>query len=323
MKTSITRIISFFLALTLVFSMAGCAKRTSEDPYEEAALRAVDWLYGDVGVVHGANWLCVALGAWEGLAPKENWQKGYAKSVAEAARECDGIFTKRKMTDQAKVVIGVTAAGYDASDFEGYDLTLPLADYEKALSQGINGAAWSLIALDFGGYEMPVNPDAAVSATRDMYIEYILSRQLPDGGFAFSTSAETGDPDMTGMVLLALASYMDRENVAQAVEKALECLSKLQKEDGGYVSYGLEAAESCAQVILALLKLGIPLDDERFVKNGHTVMDKLMEYRLEDGSFAHVLGDPSNGVATEQAMIAIVSYLRVEAGMPDIFSAYR
>lgn len=323
MKVSITRIISLVLVFVLVLSLAGCEKRKSENLYEEAAFRAVDWLYGDVGAVHGANWLCVAMGAWENMAPKKNWQEKFGDSVAAAAKECDGVFGTRKLTDQAKVVIGVTAAGYDASNFEGYDLTLPLADYEKALSQGINGAAWSLIALEFGGYDMPENPDAPVQATKDMYIDYILSRQLPDGGFAFSTTATQGDPDMTGMVLVALANYREREDVALAIDRALVCLSGLQKEDGGYVSYGLEAAESCSQVILALLKLGIPLDDERFVKNGNTVMDKLFEYRMEDGGFAHVLGDPTNGVATEQALIAIISWLRVEAGLPEIFSAYR
>ena len=323
MKASKRRIIAAILALMLVFSLFGCSKRKSEDPYEETAFRAVDWLYGDVGAVFGANWLCVAMGAWENMAPKENWQEGFAKSVTAKADECNGVFGTRKLTDQAKVIIGVTAAGYDASNFAGYDLTIPLADYETALLQGINGAAWSLIALDFGGYDMPENPDAAVQATKDMYIDYLLSRQLPDGGFAFSVTATQGDPDMTGMVIIALANYMDREDVANAVERATQCLSVIQNEDGGYTSYGFATAESCAQVILALLKLGIPLDDERFVKNGNTVMDKLLEYRVSDGGFSHVLGDPVNGVATEQATIAIISYLRVRAGMPEIFTAYR
>ncbi|MBQ8830469.1 MAG: terpene cyclase/mutase family protein [Oscillospiraceae bacterium] len=323
MKASKVRIIAAILVLALVFGLCGCGKRKSDDPVEDAALSAVDWLYGDVGAVHGANWLAVAMSAWEGLAPKDNWQEGFGDSVAAVAEECGGVFSAKKLTDQAKVVISVTAAGYDAADFAGYDLTLPFADYETALLQGINGASWSLIALDFGGYDMPENPDAAVQATKDMYIDYILSRQLPDGGFAFSTTATLGDPDMTGMVLIALANYMDRADVAEAVERAVTCLSELQDEDGGYTSYGFATAESCAQVILALLRLGIPLDDERFIKNGNTIMDKLLEYRTDDGGFAHVMGDAVNGVATEQAMIAVVSYLRIEAGMPDIFTAYR
>ena len=322
MKTFLSRILSLFLAVSLLFCLAGCKERTSEDPYENALLRAVDYLYGDVGVANGAEWLALGLAGREGLAPKKGWEKQYAKSVAKDASECDGVFAVRKMTDQAGVIIGVTAAGYDASDFEGYDLTLPLADYEKSMLQGINGAAWALIALDFGGYEMPEDPNVPVQATKDMYVDYILSRQLPDGGFAFAANAAQGDPDMTGMVLVALSNYTYREDVALAVERGVSCLSVLQNEDGGYTSYGLDAAESCAQVIIALMRLGIPLDDPRFVKNGRTVMDKLMEYCSEDGGFEHVLGEGVNGVATEQAILAIVSWMRVSSGESDIFSIY-
>jgi hypothetical protein len=43
-----------------------------------------------------------------------------------------------------------------------------------------------VIALDSGNYEIPENPEAAVQATRDMYVDEILRRQLPDGGFSCS-----------------------------------------------------------------------------------------------------------------------------------------
>lgn len=348
MKAFKYRVIPAILIFTLLFSLFGCGakqgteepentdtsvntesetaenetseKRTSEDPLEEALFRATDYICGSEDLTFGAEWESVAFYAWEGLALSDNWRETYGESVAEKAKECSGIFDARKLTDQAKVIIGVTAAGYNAADFEGYDLTLPLADYETAMLQGINGASWSLIALEFGGYEMPQNPDVAVQATEDMYIDYLLSRQLPDGGFAFSTTATKGDPDMTGMVLLALANYKDRADVAEAIDKAVGCLSEIQDADGGYTSYGMIAAESCAQVILALNKLGIPLDDERFIKGGNTIMDKLLEYRTEEGGFSHIMGEATNGVATEQAMIALISTLRVNAGMSDIFS---
>lgn len=320
MKTVNCKIISVILVLSILLCLVGCGEKTSSDPYENAALQAVAYLCDDKDMQYGAEWEAVTFAAWENIAPKKNWQKSYIDSVSEKAKECNGVFDTRKLTEQATVVIGVTAAGYDAASFEGYDLTLPLADYETALLQGINGAAWALIALEFGNYEMPQNPNVSVQATKDMYIDYILSRQLEDGGFAFSVTAAKSDPDMTGMVLLALANYIDRENVSQAVERCVECLSGLQDADGGYSSYGNATAESCAQVILALMKLGISLDDERFVKNGKTVMDKLLEYKTEDGAFSHMQGEEANGVATEQAMMAIVSYMRVKNGNTDIFS---
>lgn len=315
-----TRFIAVILAFVMLFCMTSCGKRTSEDPLENAAFQAVDYLCKDRDVVFGAHWLAVSMRGWENLVPKKGWAESYGKSTAEAAEECGGVFTTRKMTDQVRAVIGVTASGFDAADFEGYDLTLPLADYDMAMLQGLNGASWALVAINYGGYEIPQNPNVTTQATEDMYIDYLLSRQLSDGGFSFSASAETGDPDMTGMVLLALSFYSDRDDVKSTIDRAVECLSYLQDEDGGFTSFGEISAESCAQVILALTRLGISLDDERFVKNGRTVLDKLLEYQNEDGGFSHVMGDPTNGVATEQALLAMVTVLRAQAGMSDIYS---
>ena len=57
--------------------------------------------------------------------------------------------------------------------------------------QGINGWIWGLIALDSKRYSVP----ADAYYTRDDIITEILSRQLPDGGFALSGAAS--DPDLT------------------------------------------------------------------------------------------------------------------------------
>ena len=72
-----------------------------------------------------------------------------------------------------------------------------------------------------------------------------------------------------------------------AVSKALACLSKMKHSRGGFLSWGEENSESCAQAILALTTLDISLDDSRFVKNGNTLLDNLLTYLLPDGSFAH------------------------------------
>ena len=91
-------------------------------------------------------------------------------------------------------------------------------------------------------------------------------------------SGNAADPDMTAMAIQALANYKDdNEAVAQAIEKAVECLSNLQDEnDGGFLGSDGKSSESCAQVIVALTKLGIdPSADARFVKNGHSVFDSI------------------------------------------------
>ena len=76
------------------------------------------------------------------------------------------------------------------------------------------------------------------------------------------------DPNITGMALQALAKYQHREDVKKVTEEALDTLSKMQRKDGGYASWGTNNSESCVQIIVALTELGIPLDDPMFEKMG-------------------------------------------------------
>ena len=95
----------------------------------------------------------------------------------------------------------------------------------------------------------------------------------------------------------------------------------MQEPDGGYVSWGSSNSESVAQVIVALTELGVPLDDERFTKNGITVEDALLRFAQENGAFVHVRdgsgGD--DGMATEQAFYALAAIHRAETGETTLY----
>ncbi len=163
-----------------------------------------------------------------------------------------------------------------------------------------------MIALDCGNYEIAKNAGAATQATREMYIKRILDARLSDGGWALSGAVS--EPDITGMALQALAKYTDREDVQEAVNGALECMSKYQLEDGGFASGGAENSESCAQMIVALCELGISLDDARFVKNGNSMLENLAGFYKSGNGFYHVKdGSGSAMMATEQCMYALVA----------------
>ena len=150
-------------------------------------------------------------------------------------------------------------------------------------------------------------------------MDYIINAQLPEGGW--SLMGGEAEIDLTAMALQALAKYQDRKDVAEAVEKGIAILSDGQNENGGYQFNENEQAscESVAQVIVALAELGISLDDSRFVKNGKTLLDGLMQFRQADVGFSHLVGGETDLLATEQAFYALVAADRVEKGEASLY----
>ena len=110
----------------------------------------------------------------------------------------------------------------------------------------------------------------------------ILSAQCPDGGWTLL--GEASDVDMTAMALTSLSPYLENRDVQAAVERALTCLSRVQQDNGGFMSWGTVNSESCAQVIVALTSLGIdPAADSRFIKNGASPLDGLCAFACVGG----------------------------------------
>ena len=226
---------------------------------------------------------------------------------------------RAKSTDNSRVILALTSAGYDVTDVDGHNLLCGLSDMNYLKKQGINGPIWALIALDSYGYEIPQNSNESTQATREEIISCILDRQLPDDGW--SIYGQVADPDMTGMAIQALAPYYDTNpEVADAVERGLSCLSEIQYENGAFGSIEGICSESCAQVIVALNALGIdPETDERFIKNGMSVVDALCMFAIEGGGFEHIPYLGLNGMATEQGQYALVSYLRFLDGETTLY----
>ena len=273
----------------------------------------------------GGEWVVIGL-ARSGMDIPHSYFENYYANVEQQVKSAKGILHDKKYSEYSRVILGLTAAGYDPTDVAGYDLTMTLADFEKTVWQGINGPIYGLIALDSLNYPLPINSGAKIQATRGMYVDEIIRRQLPDGGF--SLIGETGvedinyksDPDITAMAVQALSKYQDRQDVGVVLEKALECLSDLQNNNGGFKSLNGKNSESVAQVIVALGELGIPLDDPRFVKDGKTLLDNLMSFYTRGQGFSHNLDDESNLMATEQALYALVAADRLEKGENSLYN---
>ena len=138
---------------------------------------------------------------------------------------------------------------------------------------------------------------------------------LEGGGFALS--GVVADPDVTAMVLQSLAPYGAQAAVAQAAERTFARLSALQKDSGGFASYGVECSESSAQVLLALDAWGLPFDDPRFVKNGHTAAEALLSFWRKGQGFVHT-AQPDQSIAIvscEQGLLALAGVYLLRAAI--------
>ena len=316
MKRSGSKLLCILLLLSLLLSLTACGKPETQLEKTAGYLQAQIAEPGTGSV--GGDWLIFGL-ARSGVKVPQKYFDAYYENVEAAVREKNGVLSDRKYTEYSRTVLALTAIGKNPADVAGFDLLKPLADFEQVTRQGINGTIFALLALDSGNYEIPENPDAAVQATRQMYVDELLARALPDGGWTL-TGGEP-DVDITAMTVQALAKYREQPDAAAAVERGLAVLSSLQEPDGGYVSWGSSNSESVAQVIVALTELGVPLDDERFTKNGITVEDALLRFAQENGAFVHVR-DGSGGddeMATEQAFYALAAIHRAETGETTLY----
>lgn len=312
--THIKRLSALLLLLAMLVSLAACGKE--ETPIEKTARYLQAQIPEPTCAAVGGDWLVFGL-ARSGLKVPQKYFDAYYKNVEDYIVSVDGVLSRKKNTEYSRVILALTAIGKNPADAAGFNLLLPLGDFDETVRQGVNGAIFALLALDSGNYEIPENPDAAVQATRQMYVDELLTRELPDGGWTL-TGGEP-DVDITAMTLQALAKYREQPEVEAAVERGLAVLSSLQEPDGGYLSWDEENSESVCQVIVALTELGISLDDERFVKNGQTLPQVLERFACEDGSYRHSLNGNSDEMATEQAFYALAAIHRAKTGKTTLY----
>ena len=259
----------------------------------------------------GGEWMVIGLARSGRTVPA-----GYYDAVVEyvkANADANERLHRAKVTDNARIILALTSIGKDVTNVGGHNLLKGLDNMAYVQKQGINGPIFTLIALDSHNY--PTMGDV----TREKLIQVILDAQLPGGGW--NLSGENADTDMTAMAIQALAPYYKtNETVKAAVDKALEALSALQRNDGGFGSWGTVNSESCAQVIVALTALGIdPATDSRFVKNGSTVLGALAGFYVDGGGFKHTADGERNGMATEQSYYALAAYYRFVNGQTSLY----
>lgn len=229
-----------------------------------------------------------------------------------------GYGANRAASVYARTILALTACGENASDYNGRDF---IADgtYNKNNINGADEWSWALIALDSRNWELP---DWAPHTRADM-IKNILAEQNTNG--SIGTSAYS-----TALALIALAEYTYDGTVYEYTNNitgeqkyatawdiaspALEYLASEQSDWGDY--YNLKTT---ALALIALDYMDVDVEnDERFIKDGKTVVDGLLEYAVGDGSFSSDMND-SDSTATTYAICALTSHLRQLQGKSKLF----
>src|SRR5690625_7900331 len=113
------------------------------------------------------------------------------------------------------------------------------------------------------------------------------------------------------MAIIALSAYKDQSDVDKAIQKAINYLSDIQTDEGGFDGgsfVGGITNEAALQVIIGLTAYGIDPTYDKCTKE-KDLIEHLLSYQNDDGGFSHTKEYPdSNAMATEQALQALVAY---------------
>ena len=189
--THIKRLSALLLLLAMLVSLAACGKE--EPPFEKTARYLQAQIPEPTCAAVGGDWLVFGL-ARSGLKAPQKYFDTYYKNVEDYIVSVDGVLSRKKNTEYSRVILALTAIGKNPADAAGFNLLLPLGDFDETVRQGVNGAIFALLALDSGGYEIPEAPEAETQATRELYVGELLRREIPDGGWALTG----GTPDAAG-----------------------------------------------------------------------------------------------------------------------------
>lgn len=282
-----------------------------------------DYVYQAVGTPSfNDEWMILGL-ARSSYAVSENFYETYYAAVCDKVQEQKQETSRpwdNKVTETQRLALALTAIGKDPTDVGGVNLldytwnkeTYFGQGHSLGQMQGSNELIFGLLALEASStFSQP----ASVTMTADAMVDTLLSDyQTASGGFGLSDN-QTAGADITAMALQGLAKHTDEPAVSTAISQALDYLSSVQSVDGTFGN-----AETTAQVVLALCELNMDPDQaEAFTKNGCSVVDGLLSFALEDGSFCHTMTGGSNGMATEQAFYALAALDRFYNGQNSLY----
>lgn len=236
-----------------------------------------------------------------------------------------------KITDINKLILLVEGLGYDSTNYTYGDKTINLFDllsFEKM--SYTNDYIFTLEAMHAANYF----PDATSNLSTEKLVTKVLSMRNSDGAWDYDGNFSWGpDTDSTAMALSGLAYYVNTDNtktsiststkqeLINAVPKALDFLFQYQFEDGCLGSAFGKSSNTTAITIVAMHALGIDYTtDTKYMKNGNSLMDGLLSLAVDDNSgFGTSNNNYADSYATLQSLFALLSYKNSQSGTPYYF----
>jgi len=205
-------------------------------------------------------------------------------------------------------IMGLMAAGKDPRNYNGQNYVKTLAESQNKEGKFIIGQwddhpttiAFSMLALDMAKADYEV--EKAVNA--------LLSYWDEKTGF--------GGVDDTAMCIMALGNHKDITGVEAAITKGIAYLKANQKASGGFEAWGEENPCSISAVIQSLIALGENPLSEEWTKNGNTMLDALLAYKVDDYFENQSQWGTETVMATEQAFCALADLYRRKSMFHEI-----
>lgn len=286
-----------------------------ENPYRAKLQDLLNNIINTYRTGAGDDWEWMNLGIYDNLdGPNDRDGFDIAAEIRQMDLGAGGI-----MTDIDRTVMMLTARGYDCSALARYNGGQPFTDKEGNRIDDLtaslygrptgdfNDTAFTLIALDMGGYAVPSN---AVN-DRPRMLEYLLDS--PFDRVASSLMGLDGVP----MVMYAIAPYQNDavygERVRKKLEEGVAYIAGNLSSDYTLRSWGTENSEVISWTICALSAAGVdPYTDPRFGDGTKSILSQWLNIFAVSNGFKHTSSDPpgSNKIATYEGCYALQWYLK-------------
>ncbi len=223
-------------------------------------------------------------------------------AVKQEIQELDGHIPP---TDYARLIWNGAAFGLNPYEAQGRNLAVGLYNGEID-KQGLNAVAYALLLL----HNLPASSqEGEYEWNRERLLKALLAGQQDSGAFALTKDAPP-DVDVTAAALCALSYEKSGSEGQKAAERALAWLASVQNPDGTFNSSVAGEGANCESTVQAAIALAMTgkKTDSRFIKNGKTVINAVLNFAAGEGGFSHVLGGEAEPMSTEQALMAMIAW---------------